>query len=1061
MKNYNGTRSKYPTRQIFSFSFILIVCLIIVTELFAVKDQSKDWSIVATYNIPGKASGLAWDGTNIYFGIYGANGNEVYKFDPITGTNELLFTSTILEDAFGMTWDGANLWITDHANSASLPAYAMKFDLAGNVITQFDLPVHYMSGIAYDNGNFWAASYYPNPGAIYKLDNSGAILQQIPSPNQQPWDLCMQGNEIWVVDYDGNMLYKIDQSGAIIESHACENMKPAGVVFDGQYLWYVDGQLSSPSTLYKVDLAGSGTPQINVPVIEYDYGNVTLGDSAVWYCDVYNTGTSDLVITNLIIQNAVPIFVWMTFPQIIPTGSSIQIPIIYKPIELGSLSTLIVVESNDPVTPQVTLEVIGEGVFNGPHIQVLNGSHDYGDVRINATKRWYLEIFNNGDQLLEVTNISIDDLHFFLDENISFPIYIGILETIQLGVWFQPDQASLFEGIAEVNHNDVTQGNIFVNLSGEGIDEEYPMGSVLWNYTINTSFDNSIKAITPILDISGDGVQDVIVCSEDDFIRCFNGNASGTTDVLWENEIGSVYNQNDLCTIEDINNDGYEDIVVGLVGGVRAVKVFSGYTGELIWIYDTHTYGGGGWVYQVWAGFDYNSDGINDVLAATGNDGNNTGPKRVFCLNGQTGNVLWEVYTDGPKFSVIGVDDYTGDGIPDVITGASNLNETQGKVYGINGLTGLIIFEYTTSGSSVWALEQLDDINGDGIKEVIAGDFAGNYYLINPVTGNPISMGSVGTSLLLRFERLEDVNNDGHADIAVAHSGSNAVAINGFNGQNIWLTSLSDKCWNIDKINDVNGDGINDMVAGTLYSSNYCYFIDGVNGNVLYSVNYGEAIDGICSIPDITGDGSWEMVAGGRNGKLTCYSGGLNSGIVSADFMADTTFGMVPFDVFFTDLSSGAVNSWQWDFENDGVIDSYLQNPMHTYTLLGSYSVKLIVGNGILTDTLIKVNYIIADSTVKIQQYLSQSNFIISPNPFIDWVSIEFFMEEDETVTLKIFGTNGEPVVTLINYKFLNAGKHRIYWDGKSIQGKMVPDGLYIGRLEKEGKTSFFRIIRQ
>ena len=101
--------------------------------------------------------------------------DEVYKFDPSNGSSELLFTSPDLEDAFGMTYDGTYLWITDHATSSSNPAYTMQFDFTGNVQTQFDLPDHYMSGIAYDNDDFWVATYYPYPSTIYKVDNTGNV----------------------------------------------------------------------------------------------------------------------------------------------------------------------------------------------------------------------------------------------------------------------------------------------------------------------------------------------------------------------------------------------------------------------------------------------------------------------------------------------------------------------------------------------------------------------------------------------------------------------------------------------------------------------------------------------------------------------------------------------------------------------------------------------------------------------------------------------------------------------------------------------------------------------
>ncbi|MBM3435843.1 MAG: T9SS type A sorting domain-containing protein, partial [Bacteroidetes bacterium] len=265
----------------------------------------------------------------------------------------------------------------------------------------------------------------------------------------------------------------------------------------------------------------------------------------------------------------------------------------------------------------------------------------------------------------------------------------------------------------------------------------------------------------------------------------------------------------------------------------------------------------------------------------------------------------------------------------------------------------------------------------------------------------------------------------------------------GYNGQNIWLTGLADKCWNIDRTEDVTGDGINDLIAGTLYSSNYIYFLDGVNGDILFSQNYGEAVDGIAAIPDITGDGSWELVAGGRDGKLSCVSGGLNSSFLNADFIADTTFGYVPFDVHFTDLTSGMVTSWQWDFENDGVIDSYEQNPVHSYTLVGFYSVELIAGNGITNDTVLKVNYITADSTVGNREYKYGITLSAFPNPFEAAVTITFSLHQNSEVSLIIFNPLGQPVKTLIPDKFHLKGRYNIQWDGLNNNGVLQDQGLY------------------
>ena len=67
--------------------FIVVIAICLLFSSFAESLSAQDnstapgtWSIVASYSIPGKASGLAFDGTYIYFGIYGLNGNNVYRF---------------------------------------------------------------------------------------------------------------------------------------------------------------------------------------------------------------------------------------------------------------------------------------------------------------------------------------------------------------------------------------------------------------------------------------------------------------------------------------------------------------------------------------------------------------------------------------------------------------------------------------------------------------------------------------------------------------------------------------------------------------------------------------------------------------------------------------------------------------------------------------------------------------------------------------------------------------------------------------------------------------------
>ena len=74
------------------------------------------------------------------------------------------------------------------------------------------------------------------------------------------------------------------------------------------------------------------------------------------------------------------------------------------------------------------------------------------------------------------------------------------------------------------------------------------------------------------------------------------------------------------------------------------------------------------------------------------------------------------------------------------------------------------------------------------------------------------------------------------------------------------------------------------------------------------------------------------------------------------EFSANNTLGFKPLTIQFTDQSTGHPTSWAWDF-GDGST-STLQNPVHTYTEAGVYTVSLTASNAFGTDTLVKEGYI-------------------------------------------------------------------------------------------------------
>ena len=167
-----------------------------------------------------------------------------------------------------------------------------------------------------------------------------------------------------------------------------------------------------------------------------------------------------------------------------------------------------------------------------------------------------------------------------------------------------------------------------------------------------------------------------------------------------------------------------------------------------------------------------------------------------------------------------------------------------------------------------------------------------------------------------------------------------------------------------------------------------------------------------------------------------------------ANFEAEPTSGQVPLTVQFTDLSSGEnIESWEWDFDNDGTVDSYEQNPEYTYQDTGSYTVKLTIQYFTIEDGFIRTNYIhvtdgqgcdehniLNTSAIKLSNY---------PNPFKQETVISYELPPKvKKPILEIYNVNGQLVENIPINQLTNKTINTIIWNSKGSSS-----GIYFYKL--------------
>jgi parallel beta-helix repeat protein len=210
-----------------------------------------------------------------------------------------------------------------------------------------------------------------------------------------------------------------------------------------------------------------------------------------------------------------------------------------------------------------------------------------------------------------------------------------------------------------------------------------------------------------------------------------------------------------------------------------------------------------------------------------------------------------------------------------------------------------------------------------------------------------------------------NASNNGRG-VYLGNSDNNKISDNTITSNEVYGLFI---CPKSDKNNVLNNYFNNTVNAIPNNGTDNIYYIKkapGTNivGGPYLAGNYWAKPDGLGPseiTPDADGDGIADKVYKLENSdyvdRMPLVAAKVKDPILPvANFSTNVTGGHLPLSVKFTDLS-GNETERNWDFESDGTIDSTDENPVHTFTEPGTYTVNLTASNENGTAS---KNYIIA-----------------------------------------------------------------------------------------------------